>query len=333
MKLRSKATASIGLALALGLSLSACGTTTNESASTDAAVPERGEVDHILFDYPFTALPVYAAIVPWIEEAAAAQGVTVEFTNDEMDLSKQVTNLTTYLNSDVDAVVSFPMDPASLESIAKEYQNAGKYWVTYGGDMENQDATLQFSFYESGHMLGTHAAEWALENIGEDAEILVLEDLTIQIGQERTQGIIDGITEVSPNLKIVAQEQAVTPDQGLTATTAVLSQNPDLQVVVAAVGDAAQGAYQALLASGRPADDAKTYVGGLDANLYALEQMRDGTFFRALTHFNMKDFVEGIISVPVALGKGEKDASIDFPVELITKDSPNLDKAITELGG
>ncbi len=332
---RSIRIAAVATALIGGLVLAGCSTTTADDAGAapSSAPPERGEVDTILFDYPFTALPVYGAIVGIVEKRAAEAGVEVVFTNDEMDLQKQVSQLTTNLTSDVDAVVSFPVDPASLESIAAQYRAAGKYWVTYGGDMDNQDATLQFSFYQSGYDLGKDAAEWALENVGADAKVIVLSETERQIGAERSKGLLAGLTENGPDLEIVAQQQAVTPDDGLSATTTLLAQHPDVNVVVSAVGDAAQGAYQALVESGRAEDDPQTYVGGLDPNVYLLQKMRDGGFFRAATYFSLEELVSQVIDIPVALGKGDTDASVDLPVELVTADTPELDQYIAELGG
>lgn len=331
---RSIRITAIASAAVAGLIFTGCSTTTADDAGQDpAAATERGPVDKILFDYPFTALPVYGAIVSIVEARAAEKGVEVVFTNDEMDLQKQVTQLNSFLTSDVDAVVSFPVDPASLESIATQYRDAGKYWVTYGGDMQNQDATLQFSFYDSGHQLGQDAAQWALDNVGPNAKVIVLSETERQIGQERTQGILDGLNETAPDLEIVAEQQAVTPDDGLSVTTTLLAQHPDVNVVVAAVGDAAQGAYQALVASGRSEDDAQTYVGGLDPNLFLFQKMRDGGFFRAATYFSLEDLVANVIDIPVALGEGDEDASVDIPVTLVTADDPKLSDYIAELGG
>lgn len=327
----SRLFAAVATTSATALVLVGCGTTTE---SDPAAEPvERGTVDKILFDYPFTALPVYGAIAGIVEERAAEQGVEVVFTNDEMDLQKQVSQLNSYLTSDVDAVVSFPVDPASLESIAQQYQDEGKYWVTYGGDMENQDATLQFSFYDSGYQLGQNAAEWALENVGPDAKVIVLNETERQIGIERTQGLMEGLKEAGPDLQIVAEQQAVTPEDGLSVTTSLLAQHPDVNVVVSAVGDAAQGAYQALVASGRAEDDPETYVGGLDPNLFGLQKMQEGKFFRAATYFSLSELVMNVIDIPVALGEGETDASVDIPVTVVTKDTPELPDYIAELGG
>lgn len=319
------------------LLLTGCSTTAaDDSGSTGGGDPtpeQRGPVDKILFDYPFTALPVYGAIVSIVEARAAESGVEVVFTNDQMDLQTQVSQLNSFLNSDVDAVVSFPVDPASLEGIAQQYRDAGKYWVTYGGDMQNQDATLQFSFYQSGYDVGTHAAEWALENVGPDAKVIVLNETERQIGKERTQGLLDGLLETAPELQIVAEQQAVTPDDGLSVTTALLAQHPDVSIVVSAVGDAAQGAYQALVASGRPENDPKTYVGGLDPNVYLLQKMLDGNFFRAATYFSLEELVANVIDIPVALGEGDADASVDLPVTVVTADDPKLADYIAELGG
>lgn len=314
----------------LAVALTACGTT-NDAAPADKA--SGGKVDKILFDYPFTALPVYSILAPAIQARADEVGVTVEFTNDDMDLGKQVSNLNTYLSSDVDAVVSFPADPASLESIAKSYQAAGKYWVTYGGDLSNQDATLQFSFYDSGLQLGTDAGNWAVKTLDGPAKVLILEDQTIQIGQERTKGLIDGLKASGADYEIVAQQQAVTPDDGLSITSSVLSQHPEVDIVLAATGDAAQGAYQALLASGRDAMDPDTYVGGLDPNITLFKAIKNGEFARAATYFDLNELAKQIIDIPVSLGKGSKDASVDVPVQLVTIDTPELDTYISQLGG
>lgn len=332
--MRFTRTAATVVAAVTALALAGCSTTSADDAGGGSATPdERGEVKKILFDYPFTALPVYGAISGIVQARAAEQGVEVVFTNDEMDLQKQVSQLTSNLTSDVDAVVSFPVDPASLESIAQQYRDGGKYWVTYGGDMENQDATLQFSFYDSGYQLGADAAQWAIDNVGPDAEVIVLNETVRQIGQERTQGLMDGLTETGPDLQIVAEQQAVTPDEALSVTTALLAQHPNVNVVVTAVGDAAQGAYQALVASGRAEDDAKTYVGGLDPNLFGLQKMEEGKFFRAATYFSLEELVRQVIDIPIALGKGEEDASVDIPVTLVKSDDPKLPDYIAELGG
>lgn len=328
------------LLLGAGLSVvgatTACGTMTEQSGSGSTASGSSGPrpVKKILFDYPFTSLPIYAALTPIMVDYAKTKSVGFELTNDNNDLSQQITNLTTYLNSDVDAVVSFPADPASLEAMAKQYKAAGKYWVTYGGDLPTQDATLQFSFEDSGKQLADHAGTWVNETLGGRAKVLVIEDQTIQIGRERTKGLVEGLEATAPGAQVVVQQQGVSPSEGLSVTSAALAQHPDIAVVLTAVGDAAQGAYQALVTAGRPETDAKTYVGGLDANLFALQKMKAGTFFRATVTVDGIAIAHAVVDIPLALGQGKKDASVDLPVALITMDDPAaVDAQITIFGG
>jgi ribose transport system substrate-binding protein len=315
------------------LALSGCSTTTSESADAGAAC-ENSPVEKILFDYPFTALPVFASLVALVDVQAAEQGIEVVYTNDDMDLAKQVTNLNSYLNDEsIDAVVSFPVDPASLEGIAKQYMDACTYWVSYGGDLENQDASLQFSFEESGRLVGEHAGNFINDRLGGTAKVLILGDKTIQLGQERTAGLIAGLMEIAPDAEIVAQEQAITPDQGLTVTAAALAKNPDIDIVLAAAGDAAQGAFQALVAAGRSETDEKVYVGGVDPNAFLIQAMLDGKFSRSLANFSFGDLAKSVVDVPIALGQGDSTNGVDLPAVLLTVDSPDLKEVLAQLGG
>lgn len=320
--------------MSAALILSACSTTAGDTSGAELTGAPNHAVKKVLFDYPFTALPVYSLVTKFAQKRADETGVKLELTNDNMDLGQQVTNLNTYLTSDVDAVVSFPADAASLESISKQYMNKGKYWVSYGGDLSNQDSSIKFSFYQSGKTLGEYAGKWANEHLGGKGEVLMIVDQTIQLGQERTKGLLDGFRATAPGMTIVAEQQGITPDQGLSVTNAVLAKHPKLNMVLAAAGDAAQGGYQALVTSGRPTNDASTFVGGLDGNEYELQQIKAGSFFRAAVTVDAEQVGNAIIDVPLALAKGQgAKASLDLPVTLLDSSSPKLDAFIDQLGG
>lgn len=323
-----------GFAVA-ALTLTSCGTTADTDSGTSSPATDDGTVDTIVFDYPFTALPIYEVLTTQAQAYAEEKGVTLEVTNDNMDLSTQVSNLNTWLAKAPDAIVSFPMDTASIDSIAKSFIDQGTTWVTYGGDLDNQDASLQFSFYDSGYMLGRDAGEWANENLDGTGKALLLIDQTIQLGQERTQGIIDGLSETAPDVEIIAEQQGITPEEGLSITTSTLSQDPDVNIVLAAAGDAAQGAYQALVSSGRAVDDADTYVGGLDGNLSLLQAMKRGEFVRAVTTIDPAEIAHAAIDVPLAAAAGEMDPGevYNVDVDLVTHDYAGLDDLITSFGG
>lgn len=314
------------------LVLTACGTT-NDAAPADASAAS-DDISTVLFDYPYTALPVYQVVASAAKARAAERGVTLELTNDNMDLSTQVSTLNTWLTKKPGAVVSFPMDPAAIENIAAGFRSQGSIWVTYGGDLENQDGSLQFSFYDSGYELGKNAGEWANAHLDGTGKALLLIDDTIQLGRERSQGIADGLAATSPGIQVVAKQQAITPEQGMSVTNSVLSQNADVNIVLAASGDAAQGAYQSLIASGRAADDASTYVGGLDGNLSLLQAMKRDEFVRALTTIDPVEIGNAVIDVPLDIAAGTlKDGVFNVDVDLVTRDYPGLDALIAAFGG
>lgn len=305
-----------------------CGTVSDG----EEAVAPSGAVESILFDFPFTSLPFYDQVTGYAQARAKEKGVQLTLTNDNTNLADQITNLTTGLTGGFDAVVSFPLDPASVESIAQQYRDAGTWWVTYGGDIENQDATLQFSFVESGRMLGQEAGEWASSALGRAPKVLVIEDQSLQIGRERTQGIVEGLRAAAPGAQIVAQQQGITPDDGLSVTTAALAANPDIDIVLAASGGAADGAYRALVAAGRAEDDPSTFVGGVDGDAYGLKQVAARSFYRAVVTVSAEAVGNAVVDVPLALAAGRPAPSVDLPVELVTADSPELKRILAEFG-
>jgi ribose transport system substrate-binding protein len=115
-------------------------------------------------------------------------------------------------------------------------------------------------------------------------------------------------------------------------TSSVLAQHPDLSIVLAGAGDAAQGAYQALASAGRAEDDPKTYVGGIDGNLFLFQQMAAGNTVRGIVTIKVDEVAHAVIDIPQALAAGEKPTT-DVPVYLVTPDSPDLDDWVTAFGG
>jgi ribose transport system substrate-binding protein len=312
---RLLAVATAGIAL---FGLSACSAITGQSASTSAP---SGEVRSILFDHPYSSLPVWGVVVGYAQERADQLGVTLEVTKDDANLTTQVSNLEAYLAKGVDAVVSLPMDNAGVQSIADRFRTNDTTWVTYGSELEKQDGSLQFSFQESGRLLGEGAGNWALKNLGGKGKALILEEKMTQIGSERTAGILAGLEATAPGVEIVAQQQAFTPDEALSVTTSVLAQHPDVNMVIAVTSDGAQGAYQALLQSGRAEDDARTWVGGVDTNTFLLRQIAAGTFARGIVTYDPRDLGYAVIDLPIAIANGTaEDPTHDVPVELVTAD-------------
>jgi ABC-type sugar transport system substrate-binding protein len=128
-------------------------------------------------------------------------------------------------------------------------------------------------------MIGVEAGRWIRDELGGEAEVAILENSAIISIVERSDGIISGIHEYAPNAQIVAREDALTPEQGMTAAETILLANPNLQVIVGFNDSTALGAYEAVHGAGRASDT--FFIGGVDAVPDAIEKVKEGGIFRA----------------------------------------------------
>ncbi|WP_408898514.1 sugar ABC transporter substrate-binding protein [Nocardioides sp. R1-1] len=313
---------------------SACTAPATTKSSGDRVAGSSKDVDTVAWDYPFTFLPVYAGVARFAKARAKERGVSLEQTNDNGKPDVQATNLDTLIAKKVPAIVSFPMVFEALEAQAARALSAGIIWVTYGGTLENQSASITFSFEEGGRQLGADAAAWAQEQLGGRGKVAFLVDDTIQLGRERTAGMIEAFTQAAPDMEVVGREQAIDPDTALSKTKAILAKHPDVQVVLGITDGAAFGAYKALVESGRAEDDARTYVGGQDGDLGSLELIRRGTFYRASAALQLRDIGNAVIDVPLAVadGKSDAEASADVPITLVKQGDALLDEIIAQYG-
>ena len=304
-------------AVAAALTAAGCSAPPGASTATRPSASPGARLTKIGLDYPFTQLPLYTTLVKLSTAGAKKHGVSLLTTNDGANADTQATNLTTWVARKVPAIVSFPMVFEATESIAKAALDAGLIWVTYGGSLEHQSADIQFSFRKGGTLLGTAAAKWAAEQLGGKGKIAFLTDSTIELGRERTKGMIDAFTKLAPGVDVVAQEQAIDPDTGLAKTNAILAKHPDLNLVLGVTDAAAYGGFKALQQAGRKKDDAKTFVGGQDGAAPSLVAIKQGTFYRASAALAPDDIANAIVEVPRAVAAGKADAGVQVPIALV----------------
>ncbi|GAB3865325.1 hypothetical protein GCM10028801_35630 [Nocardioides maradonensis] len=301
--------------------LAACSAPSQETGNGKRVVGSADDLKKIAFDYPFTFLPVYAGVTKFAKARAAELGISLNETNDAGKPDAQASNLNSLIAQKVPAIVSFPMVFEALETQAAQALSNGLIWVTYGGTLSHQSASIQFSFEKGGQLLGADAAKWANQTLGGKGKIAFLVDNTIQLGIERTKGMIEAFTAAAPNVEVVAKEQAIDPDSGLTKTKAILAQHPDVNIVLGITDGAAYGGYKALLENGRSQTDPNTYVGGQDGDIGSLQLINQGTIYRASAALQLRDLGNAIIDVPraVAAGKSDAEASINVPIALVKK--------------
>ncbi|MFJ9567011.1 sugar ABC transporter substrate-binding protein [Streptomyces fuscichromogenes] len=306
---------------------------TTASAKSSGSAPAGTRLTKIGLDYPFTQLPLYTTLVKLSTAAAKQHGISLLTTSDAAGADTQATNLNTWVARKVPAIVSFPMVFEATEAIAKAALDAGLIWVTYGGSLEHQSADIQFSFRKGGTQLGEAAAKWAKDALGGKGKIAFLTDSTIELGRERTKGMIDAFTKAAPGVDVVAQEQAIDPDTGLAKAHAILAKHPDLNIILGVTDAAAYGGFKALQQAGRKNDDARTFVGGQDGAVPSLLAIKQGTFYRASAALSPNDIANAVVDVPRAVAAGQANPSVQVPISLVGHgDTTTIDDLLAQNG-
>ncbi len=264
---------------------------------------------------------------------AAKQGVNLVIDDPGSDLTKQIATINTWVQKKYDAIVVQAKDPATLEATAKAARAAGVKWITYAGTMKNQDATLGFDHVKGGCAIGTEAGKFINTKLGGNGKVAVLTFESGQWARSRREGIVKCLTKTAPKAKIVAKQDAISTTDGSKVTRTLIQRTPDLNVILAVEETGTEGAYQALLSSGKKAGDPKIFLAGIDGTPKALALIKSAkTMYRASAALNLVSVGEGMVKLPQQLLAGKKGDYL-VPLELVTpKDQALLAKYIKILG-
>ncbi len=260
-------------------------------------------------------------------------GYTVVVDDPGTDLNKQVNTIKTWIQQKVAVIVCVVLQPDVFIALAKQAHEAGIKWITYGDKIENQDATVGYAQYDDGRRLGEYAGKWVNENLGGKANVAVLGYEKGSWGQLRGNGIKKGLTSIAPGVTIVAEQDAITPTEGLNVTRTILQAHPDVNVILGVEDPATEGAYKAWIAAGRDPKQKGVFIGGMDGTVPALKLLQEGdNIYQASMAIPLKAVGNAIVDLAhnlVTEGKAEDNI---VPLELVTPGSPAARKYLKEQG-
>jgi ribose transport system substrate-binding protein len=302
---------------------------TGSTSSTEAADCERSTSKELYFDYPLTSLSVYGDLQRFAESAAEERGYTVSYTADDDDLQKQNTNVQALVTQQVPAIVSYPLEPTSMEALASEARANCTVWVSYAAPLENQDASILFSGLESGKALGEAALAWAAEQT-EPVKVLILQNRDLAVGAERDDGLNSVFPGDADNIEIVATQKAGDRAAGEQITREVLQANPDLNMVLSYNDDAGLGAQQAFINAGADPADPAIFIGGQDGSKEGLTAVAEGGLYKVSVAVRIKDIGEAVANVPIDILEGTENTGVNVPPVALSVDSPELAEYLSD---
>lgn len=243
---------------------------------------------------------------------------------NESDLAQQVGLVDQMISSGVDAIVIAPADSRALVPALARAINAGIVVINIDNRLEPEvlaEYELQIPFIgpsnrDGAKMVGDHV----LQNLEAGRQVAILEGITSAFNSiERRTGFEEAVAEAGLEV-VTLQSGEWDQTRAAQITSAILTQYPDLDVILAANDNMALGAASAVAAASR---GDRIIIAGFD-NISAIHPLiESGSVAATVDQFGDQLAVYGIEYALEVLETGVIPADRETPLKLITLETLN----------
>lgn len=223
--------------------------------------------------------PYFMELLKGIRNECAQLNYKVLYDDPGSDVEKQKKSIENYINQKVDAIIVTTIDSELIDDLLFKAREDGIKVIAQSTEVENCDMYVSADEWSMGHTLGRHAGKWIRDMKLDYAKVVILNDNRFPQIKVREKGIMDGIKEIAPNVRIIARKSISSPEESKTALQEIIKQHSDINAVVSFNDAGAIGALKAFDEAGRLKDE-NLYIGGIDATPEALQYINSGTAFR-----------------------------------------------------
>lgn len=209
------------------------------------------------------------------EQAGVTLTVDVQAAQNESDEEGQLTTMNNMINKGYNGILFSPISDSNLTS-AVDTCNAGEDTVAVNvndGVAQNTNYFVGPNAYQNGVL----AAEWIAEKLDYEGQVaVVIGKVSAYAARERTDGFVETMAEIAPNIEVVAQQSADWDRQAAKELAETwLTQYPDLDAVFSNNDDMALGVVEAVREYEKESG-VHIYVVGVDGDSEAYESIRNG---------------------------------------------------------
>lgn len=237
------------LALVMALALAACGSGDASTSETSTSGSETGgEGEAWVGGYAcHSANDFFDAIESGLQQAAAETNGTIVRADSELAMSSEIAIIENFITQGVDVIFLTPNDPAgSIEGVTLANE-AGIPVVVISSELDEGDYEIICTIKSDDYTAASQAAEFAMEQIGGEGNVLILNGMQTSDVVDRINGYKDVIAQY-PDVTI-ANEVMVTENSVAACTTAVenmLQACPDAKAILCFNGFGIPAAYAAM---------------------------------------------------------------------------------------
>ena len=256
------------------------------------------------------------------EENAGRYELIVNGIRNESDLAQQVALVDQMISSRVDAIVIAPADSRALVPALSRAAAAGIVVINIDNRLEAEvlaEYELQIPFIGPSNLAGARmVGDYALRNLESGSQVAILEGITSAFNSiQRRTGFEEAVA--AANMEVVTLQSGEW-DQTRAAhvTSAILTQFPELDAILAANDNMALGAASAV---GMAAREHDVTIAGFD-NISAIHPLLEsGAVVATVDQFGDRLAVFGIEYALEVLETGVIPADRETPLELVTAES------------
>ena len=237
------------LALVMALALAACGSGDASTSETSTSGSETGgEGEAWVGGYAcHSANDFFDAIESGLQQAAAETNGTIVRADSELAMSSEIAIIENFITQGVDVIFLTPNDPAgSIEGVTLANE-AGIPVVVISSELDEGDYEIVCTIKSDDYTAASQAAEFAMEQIGGEGNVLILNGMQTSDVVDRINGYKDVIAQY-PDVTI-ANEVMVTENSVAACTTAIenmLQACPDAKAILCFNGFGIPAAYAAM---------------------------------------------------------------------------------------
>lgn len=244
------------------------------AAAAAGSNDETGETVTIGFSAPAADHGWMAAITSAAEdEAAKYEDIDLKVAEGTNDVNVQISQVETFINDGVDAIVLLPFDGAALTEVAVEAMEAGIPVINVDREFSRPEAA-RVTVLGDNYGMGRSAGEYICERLGDQSDAVVAEIAGIDnlpLTQDRSQGFADALGECG--LEVSNRVAAdFTVQGGESATANLLQAAPEIDAIWNHDDDQGVGVMAAIDNAGR---DEFFLVGGAGSK-NVMEQIKAG---------------------------------------------------------
>ena len=241
---------------------------------------------------------------------------------NESDLAQQVALVDQMISRSVDAIVIAPADSQALVPALARASTAGIVVINIDNRLEPEileEYDLSIPFIGPSNRAGAKmVGDFALQSVASGSKVAILEGITSAVNSiERRSGFEEAITDAGMDL-VTLQSAEWDQTKAAQVMAGILSQYPDLDVILAANDNMALGAASAV---GMARREKEIVIAGFD-NISSVHPLIEaGTVIATVDQFGDQLAVFGIEYAIEALESGAELEDRETLLELVTAET------------